>query len=187
MVGAIHVEAVEVQRGGLVAQVVVGVDDDLITHIGLDGLQKLSVAMPWKAGGVVYWNRPQIVHPYNRTFKCSIGVGSNPADLEVICDGGGGGELWECEQRSRHAGQEGREHGVEVQLNGGGRQGEQSKAEQSKAELRRPHQHRWENGKTKTRWEKAGSDKTERSGMKEAELKDGGEQRASGQGISVDR
>lgn len=134
-----------------------------------------------------YFDGPFPVYSNDWTFKCSVWVGSNPADFEVICDGGGGDELWECEQRGCHAGQEAREHGVEVQLKGGGRQGEQSKAEQSKAELRRPHQHRWENGRTKTRWEKAGSDKTERSGMKEAELKDGGEQRASGQGISVDR
>lgn len=48
MVGAIHVEAVEVQRGGLVAQVVVGMDNDLITNIGLDSLQKLSVVMQWR-------------------------------------------------------------------------------------------------------------------------------------------
>lgn len=69
--GAILIEAVEVQRGRLVAQRVQDVHDDGVADVGCD-----------------VWNRPLSVDANCRAVKGTIWVGGDPANLKVVGDGG---------------------------------------------------------------------------------------------------
>lgn len=87
--GAVHEETVKVQRGGLVAKLVVDIDDNAIANIGLDAR-----------------NGPLVVDANDGTRKGSVWVGRDPSDVEVIVDGGRTGEAQrgsEQDRRSREA------------------------------------------------------------------------------------
>lgn len=93
MVASVHVEAVEMQRGGLVAQVVVGVDDDPVTNVDLDTR-----------------NRPLAVDSNNWTLVGTVRVSSDPANVEVIFPRDSGSQLRERKQRGRCVGERVEEH-----------------------------------------------------------------------------
>lgn len=69
VVGAIHEQAVEMQRGRLVTKLVVDVNDNSVAEVHID-----------------CWDRPLAVDTNDRAFKGTIRVGSNPANVEVVCD-----------------------------------------------------------------------------------------------------
>lgn len=90
---SVHVEAMEMQRCGLITQAVVGVDDDPITNIDLD-----------KRDG------PLAVDSNNCTLIGTVGVSSDPADVEVIFPRGSGSQLRERKQRGCRVGEGVEEH-----------------------------------------------------------------------------
>lgn len=93
VVASVHVEAVEMQRGGLVAQVVVGIDDDPVTNVDLDTR-----------------NRPLAIDSNNWTLVGTVRVSSDPANVEVIFPRGSGSQLRERKQRGCCVGKRVEEH-----------------------------------------------------------------------------
>ena len=69
MVGTLHQQAVEMKTGGLVAELVVEMDDNLVVHIGVDG-----------------GNRPLAVDSNDRPLESTIWIRRGPSDVEVIGD-----------------------------------------------------------------------------------------------------
>lgn len=84
--GAVHEEAVEMQRGRLVAKLVVDIDDDAIANIGLNAR-----------------NGPLVVDANDGTRKGSVWVGRDPSDVEVIVDGGRTGEAQRGSEQGRRS------------------------------------------------------------------------------------
>ena len=66
----IHEDAVEVQRGGLVTELVLDVDDDLV-----------ALSRPHDG------QRPLPVDANGRPLEHAIGVGPDPGDVEIVGDG----------------------------------------------------------------------------------------------------
>lgn len=64
---AIHIKAVKMQRGGLIAQAVVGIDNDLVSNAPENG-----------------GNGPLAIDADNWALELAIWVGSHPTDVEVI-------------------------------------------------------------------------------------------------------
>ena len=86
---AILVETMEVQTRSFVAKLVQYIDHNAVSHICSD---------------VRYG--PLAVDPYDRSIEKAIRVGSNPRDVEIVCDGGGMGEPAEAKDKNAR----GREH-----------------------------------------------------------------------------
>lgn len=83
--GAVHEEAVKVQRGRLVAKLVVDIDDNAIANVCLNAR-----------------NGPLVVDANDGTRERSVWVGRDPSDVEVIVDSGRTGEAQRgSEQRRR--------------------------------------------------------------------------------------
>ena len=70
--GTIHEEAVEVQTCALIAQQIQDIDNHLVSH------SRSQV-----------WQRPLPVDTHDGAHKHAIRVGMDPADIEVVGDGGG--------------------------------------------------------------------------------------------------
>lgn len=70
LVGAVHVDAVEVQGGGLVTELVVDIDND-------------TVAL----GGPHDGQRPLPIDANGRPLEGAIWVRPDPGDVEVVSDG----------------------------------------------------------------------------------------------------
>ena len=91
LVGAILEEAVEVQRGGLIAEIVVDVDNDGVVDVGVDGR-----------------DGPLAVDANGLALKGAVWVGRDPSDGKVVGDDGSLGGLeqsnesgpWEDAQES---------------------------------------------------------------------------------------
>lgn len=75
VVGAVLEQAVKVQRGALVAELVVDVDDEAVAHVDLETR-----------------NGPLAVDANDGTLHGAVRVGGDPGDVEVMGDGGGVGE-----------------------------------------------------------------------------------------------
>lgn len=70
VIGAIHVKSVEVNRGRLIAQIILQVDDDPVAHGGLDSRQ---------------W--PLAIDANGGSVELSIRVGGHPACCKVVDPG----------------------------------------------------------------------------------------------------
>lgn len=74
------------QRGRLVAQLVVDIDDNAIANVGLNAR-----------------NGPLVVDANDGTRKRSVWVGCDPSDVEVIVDGGRTGEAQRGSEQGRRS------------------------------------------------------------------------------------
>lgn len=82
--GPVHEKAVEMERGRLVAQLVVDIDDDAVSYVGLNA-----------------WNRPLAVDADDGPLMRAIWIRRDPSDVEVVCDGGGRDEAQRGGQQKR--------------------------------------------------------------------------------------
>lgn len=67
--GTIHVQSVEMQRGGLVAQLIVDVNNDLVTNRTCH-----------------HWQRPLVIDTNSWSHELSIRIRIDPGDVEVVSD-----------------------------------------------------------------------------------------------------
>lgn len=75
MDGPVHEEAVEVQRGRLVAQLVVHIDDDVVADICIDAR-----------------DGPLAVDADGGAVESAVGIDRDPANVEVVRHGGSLGQ-----------------------------------------------------------------------------------------------
>jgi len=89
VVRAVHEQAVKVQRRGLVAQLVVDLDDDAVANVGLD-----------------LGDGPLAVDADDGARERTVRVGRHPGDVEVVVDRGRGSDAGDGGQ-SCHLGEDG--------------------------------------------------------------------------------
>lgn len=75
MSAAVHIKAVEVKRCWLVAEIIDGIDNDLVANICFDD-----------------WERPLSIDTNGWPVEHAIGVCCHPRYIEIIGDGGSCGQ-----------------------------------------------------------------------------------------------
>lgn len=67
-----HKQAMKVQRGRLITELIVHIDDDVVTNVG-----------------IYLRDRPLPIDANRGPLECTIWICGDPCDIEIICDGGG--------------------------------------------------------------------------------------------------
>ena len=86
MGGPVHEQTVEMQRGGLVTQAVLDIDNDPIAKVDVDS-----------------GNGPLAVDANDWSLERTVRVSLSPANVEIKLAGGRGGDIEEAKQRGCHA------------------------------------------------------------------------------------